>query len=271
MQTFITAALVGAATGAAGATLGYVLAKVLKAKKPQNWVGACAAIAAAVGQAFVPSGQTDESFRRDYLVELRKHELTRHLEQEFPERFATMVDKVVQHRRDWTKTQIASQGGEFTRNLRIEFAPMVRRASEQSILTLFQTKYDTLVALSQDQDKSLCNTYILGIPAREHEKIAGYLEPVQREAMAVFKAIADGRAGNMVTDQPDEEDWDAVRTHWLSNGGTESLLNSLATPTADDESLCEAQISWLAALLSVQGETAHRVRTEIAYEIVSTP
>ncbi|MEM9938455.1 MAG: hypothetical protein AAF768_06375 [Pseudomonadota bacterium] len=262
-QAILMAGLFGGLGAGGGALLGRLLSKTIKLNP-----GVLAGIGAAVGLALTRlidfSPANTEDIRNQLEVGFANNSMFAQINAGFPEEYATFVDGMVAEARRLTPEQARQRGHDFTSGLRRQNAIAIRNASDESLRAALTVQMATLTAFKDKLGVQACAEYLAAVVPID---LAPQLnQSLLDEGEALFEAIIDGRSSEISTPSATPADWDALIEHWYARGGTPEAFVTFTNPEANDPALCDNSISFLDALISMDGDVGKIVRAESLYQ-----
>ena len=238
-------------------TLAVVKRDELSAFLPASGSGAGTSMAAAP---FAATGNNpdsvDDSFQRT--------PIWRHIKAEFPEWYADRVSETAklsaEKRGD---TVIAKHLAEAVVALRRKHADQALTASPDRLRFVAAAFVDNLQALAK-QNVDTCYGFISQgetYPAvLEMLQKQGTNEPLQKQVIAVFEAISDGRKSPQSYLPPRKTDYDALAAELTARGWSQADLQTFSDPRAlgraSPQQVCKMVQDWFTAQISIKDPAA---------------
>ena len=238
-------------------TLAVVKRDELSAFLPASGSGAGTSMAAAP---FAATGNNpdsvDDSFQRT--------PIWRHIKAEFPEWYADRVSETAklsaEKRGD---TVIAKHLAEAVVALRRKHADQALTASPDRLRFVAAAFVDNLQALAK-QNVDICYGFISQgetYPAvLEMLQKQGTNEPLQKQVIAVFEAISDGRKSPQSYLPPRKTDYDALAAELTARGWSQADLQTFSDPRAlgraSPQQVCKMVQDWFTAQISIKDPAA---------------
>lgn len=209
---------------------------------------------------FVTAGNSpdtiDDSFQRTAIW--------RHIKAEFPEWYADRVSETAKLSAEKRgETVIAKHLAEAVVALRRKHADQALTASPERLRFVASAFIDNLQALAK-LNVDTCYGFISQgetYPAvLEMLQKQGTNEPLQKQVIAVFEAISDGRKSPQNYLPPRKTDYDALATELTSRGWTQADLQTFSDPRAlgraSPQQVCKMVQDWFSAQISIKDPAA---------------
>ena len=188
----------------------------------------------------------------------------RHIKVEFPEWYAERVNeaaKLTAEKRG--DTVIAKHLAEAVVSLRRKHADQALTASPERLRFVASAFLDNLQALAK-QNVETCYGFISQgetYPAvLEMLQKQGANEPLQKQVIAVFEAISDGRKSPQSYLPPRKSDYDALAAELTARGWSQADLQTFSDPRAlgraSPQQVCKMVQDWFAAQIAIKDPAA---------------
>ena len=188
----------------------------------------------------------------------------RHIKLEFPEWYAERVQEAVKFASEnRSETVITKHLAEAVVSLRRKHAEQALTASPERLKFVATAFLDNLQALAK-QNVETCYGFISQgetYPAvlEMLQKQSGS-EPLQKQVIAVFEAISDGRKTPQSYLPPRKADYDALAAELTARGWTEADLRTFSDPRAlgkaSPQQVCKMVQDWFAAQIAIKDPAA---------------
>ncbi len=205
---------------------------------------------------FATAGGDAEAIDRTF----QRAQMWRHIKQEYPEWYVERVQETVKFAAEKRgDAQIAKHLAEAVVSLRRKHATQALTASPDRLKFVASAFLDNLQALSK-RNVEVCygfisqgETYPAVLDMLQERDVS---EPLQRQVIAVFEAIADGRKDPKTHLPPRKSDYDLLAAELTSRGWSQADLQTFSDPRAlgraPPSQVCKMVQDWFAAQIAIK-------------------
>ena len=239
-----------------GGTVAFMKRDQLLAMLPFGGAGTGTASPQSAAPAIALSGGSAETVDDAF----QRLPIWRHIKSEFPEWYAERVQEAVKlASENRSETAIAKHLAEAVVALRRKHAEQALTASPERLKFVATAFLDNLQALAK-QNVDTCYGFISQgetYPAvlEMLQKQTGN-EALQKQVIAVFEAISDGRKTPQSYLPPRKADYDALATELTARGWSEADLRTFSDPRAlgkaSPQQVCRMVQDWFAAQIAIK-------------------
>jgi len=200
---------------------------------------------------------------QETIADLLETPFFQYMREAFPEEYQEIIFAFKQNGDDPEFESGYKLGMQSARGLITKYASNITKASDDSYRKLILGRVEFLTAIKNNQGEETCTAFLRGGSRALDLTIEDYSPLMSEQPLLVIKAIRDGMDREVPVAAPVRNDWQEIREKMLQRHV--ELVDKRAI---EDPEFCSALISFYTLAGTIPGESAHRVRGQLAADMI---